>query len=238
MASSTPGYCTFTATARPSWVMARWTWPIDAAAIGTGSHSANSSSGPPPSSSRITPAASSGAHRRGVLLQLGERVADGLGQALVEVAGHLAELHQRALHVPQRRPPPARRCGGRRRRPAPPAARRRRTRSGPGGRHRPRPCGPRTRPTPRSGPIDRWRGSRAHRSAVGVARRRRARTATAAAVVPRSTRAVRRLMSTTMRGPGPPAPIGQPSADGGRRPVTVVKRIRPMDSRTSAVRIP
>ena len=41
MASPTPGYCTFTATARPSWVMARCTWPIDAAAIGIGSHSAN-----------------------------------------------------------------------------------------------------------------------------------------------------------------------------------------------------
>ena len=31
---STPGYCTLTATARPSWVMARCTWPIDADAIG------------------------------------------------------------------------------------------------------------------------------------------------------------------------------------------------------------
>ena len=45
MASPTPGYCTFTATARPSWVMARCTWPIDAAAIGVGSHVANTSSG-------------------------------------------------------------------------------------------------------------------------------------------------------------------------------------------------
>ena len=52
MASSTPGYCTLTATARPSWVMARCTWPIDAAAIGTGSHSANTSSGGAPSSAR------------------------------------------------------------------------------------------------------------------------------------------------------------------------------------------
>ena len=30
MASSTPGYWTLTATARPSRVMARWTWPIEA----------------------------------------------------------------------------------------------------------------------------------------------------------------------------------------------------------------
>ena len=58
-ASATPGYCTFTATARPSWVIARWTWPIDAEAMGAGSHSAKISSGSPPSSWRITPAASS-----------------------------------------------------------------------------------------------------------------------------------------------------------------------------------
>ena len=40
-------------------------------------------------------------HRRGVGLQLGERLAHRLGQALVEVARHLAELHQGALHVPE-----------------------------------------------------------------------------------------------------------------------------------------
>ena len=34
MASSTPGYWTFTATARPSRVIARCTWPIEAEAIG------------------------------------------------------------------------------------------------------------------------------------------------------------------------------------------------------------
>ena len=59
MASPTPGYCTFTATARPSWVMARCTWPIDAAAIGVGSHVANTSSGGRPSSCWTTSAASS-----------------------------------------------------------------------------------------------------------------------------------------------------------------------------------
>src|SRR5947207_2760621 len=37
--------------------MARWTWPIDAAAIGTGSHSANTCDGGPPSSASTTPAA-------------------------------------------------------------------------------------------------------------------------------------------------------------------------------------
>src|SRR5947199_4793 len=42
MALSTPGYCTFTATTRPSGMTARCTWPIDAAATGTGSHCRNS----------------------------------------------------------------------------------------------------------------------------------------------------------------------------------------------------
>ena len=45
IASSTPGYCTFTATSRPSCVRARCTWPIDAAAIGVGSHVAKTRAG-------------------------------------------------------------------------------------------------------------------------------------------------------------------------------------------------
>src|SRR5207253_1110937 len=57
MASSTPGYCTVTATAWCSRVMARCTWPMDAAAIGTGSHSSNRRSGGCPSSASITSAA-------------------------------------------------------------------------------------------------------------------------------------------------------------------------------------
>ena len=40
-----------------------------------------------------------GAHRRGIGLQLGEGEAHGLGQPVVEVAGHLTNLHQGALHV-------------------------------------------------------------------------------------------------------------------------------------------
>ena len=59
MASSTPGYCTLTATARPSRVIARWTWPMDADASGAGSHSRKMSSGWAPSSRSMTPAASS-----------------------------------------------------------------------------------------------------------------------------------------------------------------------------------
>ena len=59
MVSAMPGYCTLTATARPSLVIARCTWPIEAAAIGSGSHCAKTCSGGRPSSAVIIPAASS-----------------------------------------------------------------------------------------------------------------------------------------------------------------------------------
>ncbi len=39
-ASAMPGYWTLTATCRPSFVVARWTWPIEAAANASGSNSA------------------------------------------------------------------------------------------------------------------------------------------------------------------------------------------------------
>ena len=39
-----PGYWIFTATARPSWRVARWTWPIEAAAKASSSMFSNSSS--------------------------------------------------------------------------------------------------------------------------------------------------------------------------------------------------
>ena len=58
--SAMPGYCTLTATAWPSLVIARCTWPMEAAAIGSGSHCAKTWSGGPPSSDSIMPAASSG----------------------------------------------------------------------------------------------------------------------------------------------------------------------------------
>jgi hypothetical protein len=60
MVSAMPGYCTLTATARPSRVIARCTWPIEAAAIGSGSQVAKARSGGWPSSSVMTCAASSG----------------------------------------------------------------------------------------------------------------------------------------------------------------------------------
>jgi hypothetical protein len=43
-AAATPGYCTLTATSRPSCSVALYTWPIEAAAIGTGSNVAKTSS--------------------------------------------------------------------------------------------------------------------------------------------------------------------------------------------------
>ena len=51
-ASATPGYCTFTATSSPSTVVARWTWPIEAAANARSSNSANTSPSGAPSSLR------------------------------------------------------------------------------------------------------------------------------------------------------------------------------------------
>ncbi len=44
IAAATPGYCTLTATRRPSGSAARWTCPIEAAAAASWSKSAKSSS--------------------------------------------------------------------------------------------------------------------------------------------------------------------------------------------------
>ena len=101
MVSAMPGYWTLTATARPSRVTARCTCPIEAAAIGRGSQRANARSGGAPSSSSTTAAASCRAHRRDAVLQAGQGVADRGRQAIVDVAGHLADLHHHALHRPQ-----------------------------------------------------------------------------------------------------------------------------------------
>src|SRR5829696_3706767 len=51
---ATPGYWTLTATSRPSWRRARYTWPIEAAAIGWCSNAANASSSGSSSSDSIT----------------------------------------------------------------------------------------------------------------------------------------------------------------------------------------
>ena len=49
-----PGYWTLTATSAPSLVVARYTWPIDAAAAASGSSSASTRDGAWPHSWRIT----------------------------------------------------------------------------------------------------------------------------------------------------------------------------------------
>ena len=53
-ASAMPGYCTLTATSRPSCVLARWTWPIDAAAKASSENSAKWSATFPPRSCSTT----------------------------------------------------------------------------------------------------------------------------------------------------------------------------------------
>ena len=104
MASPTPGYCTLTATARSAPRRRvdgdgavdladrrrgdRLGIPLDEHLLGRAPELALDDLG-----------GQLGRHRRGVGLQRGERLAHRFGQAVVEVAGHLADLHQGALHV-------------------------------------------------------------------------------------------------------------------------------------------
>ena len=101
MVSAMPGYWTLTATARPSRVTARCTCPIEAAAIGRGSQRANARSGGTPSSSSTTAAASCGLIGGTLSWRRARVLADRGRQAVVDVAGHLADLHHDALHRPQ-----------------------------------------------------------------------------------------------------------------------------------------
>ena len=87
---------------RPSLVMARCTWPIDAAAIGSGSHRRTARSGGAPSSASMTPAASSGLIGGTLSCSRLSVRRDRRGEALVDVAGHLAELDHDALHGAER----------------------------------------------------------------------------------------------------------------------------------------
>jgi hypothetical protein len=70
-----------------------------AEAIGCGSHSTNRLIGRCTELALDDLGGQLGAHRRRIRLQLGERNAHRLGKPFVDVAGHLAELHQRSLHV-------------------------------------------------------------------------------------------------------------------------------------------
>ena len=70
--------------------------------MGTGSHSAKTRSGSSPSSARIIPAASAGLMGGASDCRSASAARTVLGEPLVEVAGHLAQLHQGALHLAQR----------------------------------------------------------------------------------------------------------------------------------------
>ena len=105
-ASATPGYWTLTATSRPSCVRARWTWPIDAAATGSRLNSAKTCSTGPPSSVAQQLLELGERHRRRGVAQRGEALLELLALVLgdeVEVDGRedLADLHRRALHLPE-----------------------------------------------------------------------------------------------------------------------------------------
>ncbi len=100
--SAMPGYCTLTATAWPSVVMARCTWPIDAAAMGSGSHSLKICSGGAAEFRCDDAGGELGGHRRHAVLQPGQHAAGGRREAVVDVAGELPDLHQDALHGAER----------------------------------------------------------------------------------------------------------------------------------------
>ena len=176
IASSTPGYWTFTATSRPSCSRARCTCPIDAAAIGFGSHAAKTRSGASTEFGLHDARGELRRHRWCVLLQRRERIPHGLGHAFVEVAHHLPDLHRARPSCRRGSRPPVRSCASGARHRARRAPRARRSRGVRGARRRPlrsgrRPrrvghCGWRRsspRAGPRSGPAARSRRRRSRR---------------------------------------------------------------------------
>ena len=105
-ASATPGYWTFTATSSPSSVVARWTWPIDAAANARSSKSAKTVSQRPAELLAQQLLELGERDRRDVVAQLGELALElvllVLGQAVeLDHREHLADLHRRAAHPPE-----------------------------------------------------------------------------------------------------------------------------------------
>ncbi len=105
-ASAMPGYWTLTATSTPSWVVARWTCPMEAAAIASVSMSARTLETGWPHSLAISFSSWFHGHGRRVVAQLGHAALDALGALVLharELDGgeHLADLHGRALHLPE-----------------------------------------------------------------------------------------------------------------------------------------
>ena len=104
-ASSAPGYCTLTATVRPSAHTARCTWPMEAAAAGSGSNERNESRQLGAQFSRQHRVDAGRRHRRSGVLQPGQmravRSRHVLGQGRLEEAHRLPELHRSALELTQ-----------------------------------------------------------------------------------------------------------------------------------------
>ena len=106
-ASSAPGYCSLTATSRPSRHTARCTWPMLAAAAGISSNSRKRLRQPRPNCSASIQCTSAGGHRRCGGLQLDQRLAERRGVLVrdgrLEHAQRLAELHGPALELAEHR---------------------------------------------------------------------------------------------------------------------------------------
>lgn len=102
----TPGYCTFTATARPSCQTARCTCPMDAAAA-AGRRTTRSSRASPRRGTSPAPCGRSPRAAGSGLLQPGQRGAVRPGdlrrQRRLEDREHLAELHRPALELAEHR---------------------------------------------------------------------------------------------------------------------------------------
>ena len=135
IASSTPGYWTLTATAVRRRCRGRRRSPggpgrSTRRRSALGSNSTNSRRRAVRRARLRRRRRELGRHRGCVRLELGEGQTQRFGQPVVEVAGHLAELHQRALHVAELGRRPARRCGARAARRARSVARSRRTSCG------------------------------------------------------------------------------------------------------------
>ena len=113
-ASPAPGYCTLTATSRPSCQRPRCTWPIDAAAVGPPSSQTSWSRQSAPRSRGEHVAHRLRRHRRRGVLQPGELLAVGrrelVGQRRLEHRQRLAELHRAALELARGCGTAARRC--------------------------------------------------------------------------------------------------------------------------------
>ena len=102
--SAIPGRWTFTTTRSPVASTARCTWPIDAAASGSQSNDANTSSTGRPSSSSTTPRIPSADLRGDARLQLGELLDQRRGEEVAARRRDLAELHEHPAALLERRP--------------------------------------------------------------------------------------------------------------------------------------